>query len=108
LEAQAAQLMTSSNPRDRALGELYQHRADQLNAVDEFEKPIRDYDAIQILARQRPTRNSLVLASYTYSVTRGNYPGLFSTETLQLDPNLTSMYDLADLMANRYGRLGHD
>ena len=27
-------------------------------------------------------------------------------ETGQLDPNLTSLYDLADLMANRYGPMG--
>ncbi|HKE18626.1 MAG TPA: hypothetical protein VKB80_27300, partial [Kofleriaceae bacterium] len=34
--------------------------------------------------------------------------GLFSQETNQLDPNLTSMYDLPELMANRYGDLGSD
>jgi hypothetical protein len=33
---------------------------------------------------------------------------LFSTETNQLDPNITSLYDLPDLMANRYGPLGLD
>ena len=36
---------------------------------------------------QRPTKNSLILASYTYSKEQGNFPGLFSTETGQLDPN---------------------
>ncbi len=50
----------------------------------------------------------MLLASYTYSRSLGNYPGLFSTETGQLDPNLTSMYDLPDLMANRYGAMGLD
>jgi outer membrane receptor protein involved in Fe transport len=108
LERDAQQLMMSSDPRERALGDLYQNRADQLNYVKNFQKPVRDYDALQLLARQRPTRNSLLLATYTYSHTRGNYPGLFSTETLQLDPNLTSLYDLPELMGNRYGRLGHD
>jgi hypothetical protein len=48
------------------------------------------------------------MASYTYSQSRGNYPGLFSTETGQADPNITSLYDLPDLMANRYGALGLD
>ena len=41
-------------------------------------------------------------------MSKGNYPGLFSTETGQLDPNITSLYDLPDLMANRYGPLGLD
>jgi hypothetical protein len=33
---------------------------------------------------------------------------LFSTETGQLDPNITSEFDLPALMANRYGALGLD
>jgi hypothetical protein len=108
LAAEAARLMATGDPNDAALGELYQVRSEQLAAVKRLQKPIRDYDALQLLARQRPTKNSLLQASYTYSVNRGNYPGLFSTETLQLDPNLTSLYDLPELMANRYGKLGHD
>mgnify|MGYP003429396585 CR=1 FL=1 len=62
----------------------------------------------QITANQRPSSRSLLQASYTYSRSKGNFPGLFSTETGQLDPNLTSMYDLPDLMANRYGAMGLD
>jgi hypothetical protein len=50
----------------------------------------------------------MLLASYTYSRSKGNYPGLFSTETGQLDPNLTSLYDLPELMSNRYGAMGLD
>jgi hypothetical protein len=108
LASQAERLLASSNPDDQALGELYQSRADQLAYVDQFQKPIRDYNAVQLLGRNRPTKNSLLMASYTYSKTRGNFPGLFSTETLQDDPNLTTLYDLPELMANRYGPLGHD
>ena len=48
------------------------------------------------------------IASYTYSKEQGNFPGLFSTETGQLDPNITSQYDLPALLANRYGPLGLD
>ncbi len=83
-------------------------RADQLDGVSKFEKPVRNYDAVVLTAVQRPTRRSLLQASYTYSVSKGNFPGLYSTETDQLDPNLTSLYDLPDLMANRYGPLGLD
>jgi hypothetical protein len=108
LRQQANQLMQSADPKDHALAALYLNRAEQLDYVDQFAKPIRDYDALQLIVRQRPTPKSLILASYTFSSSRGNYPGLFSTETLQLDPNLTSLYDLPDLMANRYGRLGLD
>jgi hypothetical protein len=108
LMAQAEQLMASSDPKDQAMGELYAHRAEQLYFVKNYEKPVRNYDALTLTARNRPTKNSLLQASYTYSVSKGNYPGLFSTETLQEDPNLTSLYDLPELMANRYGFMGLD
>jgi outer membrane receptor protein involved in Fe transport len=108
LMRQADQLMASTDPKDQALGELYAHRADQLLYVKEYEKPVRNYDSLTVRAKQRPTRNSLLQASYTYSKSKGNYPGLFSTETLQEDPNLTSLYDLPELMANRYGFMGLD
>ncbi|MBS1118062.1 MAG: TonB-dependent receptor plug [Deltaproteobacteria bacterium] len=91
-----------------ALANLQSSRADQLLAVKKFDKPSRNYDAVQLTATQRPTKQSLLIASYTYSVSKGNYPGLFSTETGQLDPNITSLYDLPDLMANRYGNMGLD
>jgi outer membrane receptor protein involved in Fe transport len=92
----------------QVLAEIYSSRAAQLAQVGKFDKPVRNYDALQFTVTQRPTSQSLVLASYTYSQSKGNYPGLFSTETAQLDPNLTSLYDLPDLMANRYGPLGLD
>jgi hypothetical protein len=83
-------------------------QAQQFSRVGEFDKPSRTYDALQITAERRFSTNFLMHASYTYSKLRGNYPGLFSPETGQLDPNLTSMYDLPELMANRYGNLAAD
>jgi outer membrane receptor protein involved in Fe transport len=120
LEAQSAAMLMKSgcssftdksdgcNLQQRGLAEVLDNRSQQLKAVGGFDKPSRNYDALQFTVTQRPTARSLVLASYTYSVEKGNYPGLFSTETGQLDPNITSLYDLPDLMANRYGRLGLD
>jgi hypothetical protein len=108
LHAQAMTLMSSSDPKDQALGDLYELRAQQMYYVKNFEKPSRNYDAIQLIARQRFGKTSGLQASYTYSRSKGNYPGLFSTETGQLDPNITSLYDLPDLMANRYGPMGLD
>ncbi len=106
--AEAARLMATGNADDMALAQVMLDRANQLDSVSRFEKPVRDYDALVLSAVQRPTKRSLLQASYTYSLSKGNYPGLFSTETDQLDPNLTSLYDLPDLMANRYGALGLD
>jgi len=94
--------------QQQTLAALNADRANQLDNVSKFDKPVRNYDALQFTLQQRPTKRSLVQASYTYSVSKGNYPGLFSTETGQLDPNITSLYDLPDLMANRYGNLGLD
>jgi hypothetical protein len=102
LDAQAA--MTN----DLQLKALYESRASQLRAVKNFDPPSRNYDAVEITAKKRPTGSSLLQASYTYSRALGNYPGLFSTETNQLDPNITSQYDLPDLMPNRYGPSGLD
>jgi hypothetical protein len=107
LRNRAAQLMGGSE-RDQALAEVLLGRADSLEAVKSVDKPVRDYTAFQLMATQRPTKASLLIASYTLSRSKGNYPGLFSTETGQNDPNITSIYDLPDLMANRYGPMGHD
>jgi outer membrane receptor protein involved in Fe transport len=108
-DSEAAKLdalaMSTSDPNLKA---LYESRASQLRVVKTFDPPSRNYDALQITAKKRPTGNSLIQASYTYSRAKGNYPGLFSTETNQLDPNITSMYDLPDLMPNRYGASGLD
>jgi outer membrane receptor protein involved in Fe transport len=99
------QAMSTADPSLKA---LYQSRASQLRAVKNFDPPSRNYDAVEITAKKRPTGSSLLQASYTYSRALGNYPGLFSTETGQLDPNITSQYDLPDLMPNRYGPSGLD
>jgi len=106
LEAQAAALM--NDPKQAALVDALNQRASALRFEKNFDPPSRNYDAVTLRVEQRPTKQSLLVASYTYSMERGNYPGLFSTETNQLDPNITSLYDLPDLMANRYGPLGLD
>jgi hypothetical protein len=91
-------------------GQAFENEARSFNVgrIKFFDKPYRNYDAVQVTANQRFSKNALMIASYTYSREKGNFPGLYSTETGQLDPNLTSMYDLQDLMANRYGPMGLD
>ena len=105
LREEAAAARAAGNEQ---LAELLDHRADTFDHIDTFDKPIRDYDAIQLTLQQRPTRKSLLQASYTYSRLRGNFSGAVATDTGQLDPNITAVYDLPDLMANRYGAMALD
>jgi outer membrane receptor protein involved in Fe transport len=93
---------------DPAQADFLRRQANFYEGVGVFDAPKRTYNAIQVTAERRFTKSLFLSASYTYSETRGNYPGLFSHETEQLDPNLTSLYDLPELMANRYGNLGSD
>ena len=97
--------MANDNEFSRA---FLNYKADAFEGVGTFDTPKRTYNALQVTAERRFTKSFFLSASYTYSQLRGNFPGLFSHETNQLDPNLTSMYDLPELMANRYGPLGAD
>ena len=63
---------------------------------------------VWITARKNFSDNWYMLGSLTISKTQGNYPGLFTPENGQLDPNITSQYDLPDLLVNREGPLRQD
>ena len=108
LQATANAELASNDPKVQAQGALDAGRAQGMLRIKNMDTPTRNYDAVQLQVTQRPTKDSLILASYTYSREDGNYPGLFSTETGQLDPNITSEYDLQSLLANRYGPMGLD
>ncbi|HEX9101055.1 MAG TPA: hypothetical protein VF997_02570, partial [Polyangia bacterium] len=100
------QIAATSDPMKKAalvkeLG-LYQ----QINVG--FPKPKRNYDALVLTATKRLSHNFLLLASYTYSRTLGNYPGLFQASNGQLDPNISSQYDLRELLVNRDGPMPND
>ncbi|HWE27751.1 MAG TPA: TonB-dependent receptor [Polyangia bacterium] len=73
-----------------------------------FPKPVRNYDAMVLTATKRLSHNFLLLASYTYSRTLGNYPGLFQASNGQRDPNITTQYDFRELLINRFGPLPND
>jgi hypothetical protein len=72
-----------------------------------FDRPRRDYNALQLTARWQ-TKQLYVQGSYTYSRVTGNYPGLISYDNGQVDPNISSQYDLIELLANRQGSLPQD
>ncbi|CAN5550911.1 TonB-dependent receptor [soil metagenome] len=108
LLAKAKTEQMSTDATVKAQGNLDASRANGMYRVKQYDKPSRNYDALTFQLTQRPTKNSLILASYVYSKEQGNFPGLFSTETGQLDPNISSQFDLPALLANRYGALGLD
>jgi hypothetical protein len=73
-----------------------------------FDKPVRDYDALQLTMTRRFSKNVYTQASYTYSRTRGNYPGLINYDDNIILPNNSTQYDLIELLANRMGPLPQD
>jgi hypothetical protein len=68
-----------------------------------FDKPTRDYNALQFTLTRRFSKALYVQGSYTYSRVLGNYPGLISYDNGQVDPNISSQYDLIELLGNRIG-----
>jgi hypothetical protein len=68
-----------------------------------FDKPGRDHTALHFTLTRRFSRGLFVQASYVYARTRGNYPGLISYDNGQVDPNISSQYDLIELLGNRIG-----
>jgi len=73
-----------------------------------FDKPRRDYNALQFTLTRRFSKSLYVQGSYTYSRVLGNYPGLISYDNGQIDPNISSQYDLIELLGNRIGPLATD
>jgi outer membrane receptor protein involved in Fe transport len=73
-----------------------------------FDKPRRDYNALQFTLTRRFSKKLYVQGSYTYSRVLGNYPGLVSYDNGQIDPNISSQYDLIELLGNRVGPLQTD
>jgi outer membrane receptor protein involved in Fe transport len=103
-----AEAEAERNAGNTARADQLDFQADQFANVGIFDEPVRRYNAMVLKADKRFSQNFFLQASYTYSQLDGNFPGLFSPETGQLDPNLTSMFDLPELMANRFGPLAAD
>lgn len=76
--------------------------------IETFPVPTRNYNALQITAEKKFSKNFLLLASYTYGRTYGNYPGLYQSSNGQLDPNISTAFDLPDLLQNHDGPLPND
>ena len=68
----------------------------------------RYYRALELTATKRFTNNYQFIASYVFSSLTGNYEGLFRNDNGQADPNITSLFDLPELLPNTYGRMPND
>ncbi len=73
-----------------------------------FDKPRRDYDALQLTVSRRFSTKFFLQGSYTFSRTKGNYPGLISYDDNVILPNASTQYDLIELLANKLGPLPQD
>ena len=73
-----------------------------------FPKPTRIYRALEITLDKRFSNHWQLSGSYVLSRLEGNYEGLFSNDNGQLDPNITSKYDLPQLLKYAYGPLPND
>jgi len=73
-----------------------------------FPEPVRDYESLELTLNKRFSNNWQLYASAVYSKNEGNYGGLYRQETGQLDPNITSLYDLPGLLEGAFGLLPND
>mgnify|MGYP000947240762 CR=1 FL=1 len=100
----AFQAQVAQQNADNALGRLNAYKS----VPGTFPKAERNYHAVMFTAEKRLSNRFSLLGSYTYSRVFGNYPGTFSSSNGQLDPNISSQFDLVDLLANRNGPLPTD
>jgi hypothetical protein len=84
-----------------------QGKLERTRGLATLPKPTRNYNALILTAQRRMTDSLVLLASYAYSRTRGNAPGLFDS-TYGASPNFSSIYDYRDAMINTYGPLTGD
>ncbi|HEY3353211.1 MAG TPA: TonB-dependent receptor [Polyangia bacterium] len=108
LESQINKLQGATDPASQAkLAELKKTLSDY-RALGKFPKATRDYNAMELTAAKRFSRTWYLNASYIYARTIGNYPGLYQATNGQSDPNITSAFDLKDLLLNMSGPLPQD
>ncbi len=77
-------------------------------AASDFHKAIRNYTAVTFYFTKAFSELWLAQLSYTYTSLKGNLSGLYRHDTGQLDPNISSDFDLRSLLINRIGPLPGD
>ena len=103
-----AQLAQATAGGDSAEVARLQRLLDLYTGIRTFDRPRRDYQSAQVTLAKRFQSSLFLQASYTWSRIRGNFPGLVSYDNGQVDPNISSQYDLVELTANREGPLPQD
>jgi hypothetical protein len=73
-----------------------------------FPKAERTYHAVTVQFTKNFSDLWQAQVSYTWSQLRGNYEGLFVSDTGQIDPNINATFDLAQLLVNQSGPLSGD
>jgi outer membrane receptor protein involved in Fe transport len=73
-----------------------------------FGRARRYYRALELTATKRFTANYQFIASYVYSSLTGNYEGFYRNDNNQGLANLSTLFDIQSLLANKYGRLPND
>jgi outer membrane receptor protein involved in Fe transport len=73
-----------------------------------FGRARRYYRALEFTATRRFTANYQFIASYVYSSLTGNYEGFYRNDNGQGLANLSTLFDIQGLLANKYGRLPND
>jgi outer membrane receptor protein involved in Fe transport len=93
---------------DKLEKDRLEHQLQLFRGIRIFDKPVRDYGAFELTMSRKFASGLKLSASYTYSRASGNYPGLVSYDNGQIDPNISSQYDLIELLGNRRGKLPQD
>jgi hypothetical protein len=80
---------------------------EQVDCVN-FPTPTRDYEALELTLNKRFSNNWQLFSSAVFSKNEGNYGGLFRQDNGQLDPNITSLYDIPSLLNGAFGLMPND
>jgi outer membrane receptor protein involved in Fe transport len=107
-QAEADLIHKISTTMDKNVRDRLERDLERFRGIRRFDKPVRDYTALEVTLSRKFLSGLYLQASYTYSRTDGNYPGLVSYDNGQIDPNISSQYDLIELLGNRRGRLPQD
>jgi len=73
-----------------------------------YPEPIRKYYAVELTANRRFADNWMLMASYVWSQSYGNYEGYVNSDIGQDDAGITQTFDFAGLSDNSYGFLPND
>jgi hypothetical protein len=93
---------------DPAVRARLMRQLEMFRGIRNFDRPRRDYTALQFTMTRRFSKHLYMQGSYTYSRTLGNYPGLVNYDDGVVLPNNSTQYDLIELLANRIGPLPQD